>query len=171
MTLTVACPKTPCPQKGFANPGELAGHLVTEHLMAGSAALALARQTAGEVRQAAETKVHQPSAVPKEETAMPREKMTTGTCGFCKRERPDHTPGCRLRPGGPIKTPRAAKKRKPITRRHPLAPSKNGTGLLTELDAFRTVATALEPLEITKQVLVIAATCKFLGIDPKAVAA
>src|SRR3990172_6098356 len=44
--MTVTCPRQ-CGSEGFENPGALAAHLIDAHDMAGSAALATAREVAG----------------------------------------------------------------------------------------------------------------------------
>lgn len=175
--MTVACPKL-CGRDGFGNPGQLAGHLIEEHLMAGSAALALVRQTAGEVRAAVDVKAHQPSADSTAPSTKEKSSMA-GTCKLCEkpghnsRTCPDRAKDGTARVGGgsPAKKPRAAKKRKPITRRHPLAPSKNGTGLVTEISALGSVASALEPLDVDQRKNVLGCICKLLAIDPAKLAA
>ena len=203
------CPK--CEARGFANPGELAAHLIDAHDMAGLAALAMARQAAGEVRQAPQsgstngketnmapnskanvtcracgatghtarsrecpTRVAPHRSAPSEHPGR-RAKKTTGTCGYCKRERPDHTENCRL--GGTAgPTPRPAKKHAPITRRHPKPPKKAGaktdTILVSELEALTVIVqalTSIEAFEGKRNVLLCA--CKLLAIDPTKLAA
>ena len=72
--------------------------------------------------------------------------------------------------GGSVASkPRAATKRKPITRRHPQPPKKaaavSGNGLLSELDALRSTAAALEPLGPVERMHVLACVCKLLAIE------
>ena len=69
--------------------------------------------------------------------------------------------------------PRAAKKRKPITRRHPMKPKKVAAtnGLVSEIEALGTVAGALTPLDLNGRVNVLGCICKLLAIDPTKLAA
>lgn len=199
------CPK--CASTGFPNPGELAAHLIDAHDMTGSAALALARQTVGEIRAAnvhhadigkeglgpmgkSEDRTgecsechrlrhhkscsqhfrHGGKLAPTAPTVAPREKKHTGRCGYCRRQRPDHSENCRRKGPGA-----GAKKRRPITRRHPLPPKRkvaasNGHGLLSELDALRVIAAALEPLGAESQGNVLGCVCRLLAIAPSKLA-
>lgn len=180
------CPK--CEASGFANPSELAAHLIDAHDMAGLAALAMARQAAGaapssstngkETGMASNSKerVTCRACGAKGHTARSREcphrgstpsqppgrraKKTTGTCGYCKRERPDHTQGCRL--GHPL-----VGATKPVTRRHPVPPTTPPrTGLVSEIAALGKVAEALTDLDPTARLNVLGCVCKLLAIDP-----
>ena len=171
----ITCPKCDAPDSGFANPGELAAHLIDAHSMAGLPALTLARTT-----------------FPHEEVSMPTPRKTTGTCGYCKRERPNHTKNCKLAgPGpstaGPTPRPvagnpsRVAKKPRRVAKklRAPKPPSRkdalstaSSSFLITEprvtaeIAALSTVAAALSPLDLDGRLNVLGCVCKLLSIDP-----
>lgn len=182
--MTAPCPT--CATPGFANPGELAAHLIDAHLMAGIPALTRARTAfpneevpvaknedrTGEcpechcLRHAKTCSQHFRSRG-KTLTAPPAgAKKTTGRCGYCKHERPDHSENCRL--NGTV----GAKKRKPITRRDPgpLAKAEN-SDLVSEIAALGAVAEALTALDLDGRMNVLGCVCKLLAIDPTKLAA
>jgi hypothetical protein len=164
------CPKG-CGTDGFANPGALAAHLIDAHDMAGLAALAKAREVAGLVRAS-----RPPIPIPPKEGshAMAKNSDRTGECRECGRLR--HGKNCsqhflarKDKGRQTMQEPRAAAKRKPITRKHPLPPKKaaaaSNNGLLSELDALRSTAAALEPLGPIERMHVLACVCKLLAIE------
>src|SRR3990167_6837551 len=77
--MTVTCPRQ-CGSEGFENPGALAAHLIDAHDMAGSAALATAREVAGLVRASRPLK-----PIPPKEglPAMAKNSDRTGECREC----------------------------------------------------------------------------------------
>ena len=173
LTLTAPgdCPK--CEAEGFENPGALAAHLIDAHDMAGIAALATAREVAGLVRVSAPlkpTKEAQPT--------MAKNTDRTGECKECGclRHRKDCSQHFLARKRTSTQTrgePVAAKKRKPITRRHPRPPAKaqDGNGLVSEISVLGAVAEALTPLEPGSRANVLGCICKLLAIDPSTLAA
>ena len=166
------CPKTGCDVQEFENPSELAAHLIDGHLMSGMAALALARQTAGEVRAGLP-----PKPIPAKEPPMAKNADRTGECPECHRLR--HHRSCpRFIGHNPKKTDEPiAKKRKPITRRHPLPPKrKTVTSALpadraAEVAAVLTLHEALTPLDPEAQRRVIRCACVLLALDLTTLAA
>ena len=192
LTATGDCPK--CEASGFANPGELAAHLIDAHDMAGLAALAMARQAAGAAPSSstngketgmasnstenvkktcgacgAHGHTARSSTCPKRGPS-PRKK-TTARCGYCKRERPDHKENCRL-----AHLELRATKRKPIPRGHPMPPKTPpkkaaSNGLVSEIAALGAVAEALVPLDVASQGNVLGCICKLLQINPSALMA
>jgi len=164
--MTVTCPRQ-CGSEGFENPAALAAHLIDAHDMAGSAALATAREVAGLSRAYRPPKPVLPNVSTTKEAPM--------TCKICGG---DHRSDNKICPkhggtkdggGNMASKPRAVAKRKPITRRHPKPPKKaaatSGNGLLSELDALRSTAAALEPLGPVERLHVLACVCKLLAID------
>ena len=177
MSETVACPRPNCEQNGFANPGELAAHLITDHLMAGSAALLLARQTAGEVRAPVPATPIPPQPIPAAPTRTEARPMTCKNCGGDHRSDNAICPkraGTKAGGGGSVAAPSAAK-RKAITRRHPLPPKKGtkaaGNGLVSEIEALGAVAAALTALDAEQQRNVLGCVCRLLAIDASKLAA
>lgn len=87
--MTVLCPKTACDVQEFATPSDLAAHLIDAHLMSGLSALALARQTAGEVRAGVAPKPVLSKPVPpagtgaKEATVASNNRKSESTCHAC----------------------------------------------------------------------------------------
>jgi len=74
-------------------------------------------------------------------------------------------------------TPRAGHtKRKALKRRRPGAPrgvaslNGNAESLLSELDALRGTVASLQPFPADAQARVLVSACRFLGVDPKALA-
>ena len=174
--MTVTCPRQ-CGSEGFENPAALAAHLIDAHDMAGSAALAKAREVAGLVRAS-----RPPTPIPPKEKppTMAKNNDRTGECRECGCLR--HTKNCsqhflarKDKGRQTMQEPRAATKRKPITRRHPQPPKKaaavSGNGLLSELDALRSPAAALEPLGPVERLHVLACVCKLLAIATSQLAA
>ena len=188
----IACLSCPTPRRLFSSEETLAVHLIDDHGLEAPAAVVRARLIAKddakvERHRASKTKAHQPSAVSppvKEEPPVDRDdsKRKCSACGGIghrsnSRDCPSKA-GTKGGGGGVPKPERASgKKRRPVTRRHPMKPRKVGTsrgagsGMLADLEAFKTAVTALEPLDIERQVVVLVATCRFLGIDPKSIAA
>lgn len=188
--MTAPCPT--CATPGFANPGELAAHLIDVHRMAGIAALTLARSTFPTEETSMPQKRDRTGECPechglrhkqgcsryvgkrhRKTQAMSAPEKVTGTCGYCKHERPDHSKTCRR------VDPSAAKKRTLITRRHPLPSRKVGgpkgaqptTGLVSEIAALGAVAEALTALDLDQRRNVLGCICKLLAIDPSKLAA
>lgn len=169
--MTAPCPQ--CHAPGFANPSELAAHLIDAHGMAGMAALALVRQTAGEVRAGVPPKPTPPTPIPVKETPMSANSKKYSRCHACGAM--GHTrrsSECPKR--GTAAVPAAATKRKAITRRHPMKPTPataSGNGLVTEIEALGAVAAALVSLDLTAQSNMLGCVCKLLGLDPAKLAA
>src|SRR3990167_10892292 len=179
--MTVTCPR-PCGSEGFANPAALAAHLIDAHDMAGSAALAKARDIIGlPARSLADAiAVEFPSKPIRPKPILPKvstAKETAMTCKKCgkpghRKDSPEFHPKDGANGEGRdsvASKPRAATKRKPITRRHPQPPKKatatSRNGLLSELDALRSTAAALEPLGPVERMHVLACVCKLLAIE------
>ena len=169
VTAPGACPK--CTAHGFANPGALAAHLIDAHDMTGLAALAMARQTAGGVRAGIPA-----NPIPAKETPMKACKNCGGDHRSDNKLCPKHG-GTNDGGGGRVASkPRAAAKRKPITRKHPMPPKKaagaTSNGLVSELEALTTVVEALTGVDSFESKLnVLLCACRLLQIDPTKLAA
>lgn len=101
---------------------------------------------------------------------MARPRKTTGTCGYCKGERPNHKAFCKL-----AHPELRGKKRRPVTRRPPKGPKKGKptTGRMDELEipALAAVLEALTPLEFDAKRRVLDYVCRRFTIDPAKLAA
>ena len=168
-----ACPRT------WSTEQTLTAHLIDAHEMEAAQAAVRARvvfKEAAKMDRRVEKRAHRPtteSPPAEEEPPMPRERKTTGPCGYCKRERPDHRARCPLDPRA------GAKKRKAITRSHPMKPRKAAGSkrarvevrFVSELEALRTTAVALEPLGPVERIHVLACVVKLFAIDTSELAA
>src|SRR3990172_5378918 len=140
--MTVTCPRQ-CGSEGFENPGALAAHLIDAHDMAGSAALATAREVAGLSRAYRPPKPVLPNVSTTKEAPM--------TCKICGG---DHRSDNKICPkhggtkdgGGNVWKRRGGgeEKKTPPGSGPPKPPKKaaatSGNGLLSELDALRSTA-------------------------------
>lgn len=184
----IPCIACPTPRRTFSSEESLAVHLIDEHGLEAPAAAERARLIAKDEaktdrRRAKKTKAHPPSAVvahePEEESAMPQERTCKkcGLKGHMSNNTAFHPKAGTKDGGGGVSKPERAggKKRKALTRRHPLPKRKgaslNGTGLSAEIAALGAVSAALEPLDVSGRANVLGCICKLLSIDTTTLAA